>query len=454
MSNPKTPRKGKVHSFGDALDAKVERASKALGFEPTSDSSSDATPAVKLEAGEQLLWIDVDAVDDNPFQPRTDYPNDAQLDLIRTINEDGQLMPIGVRPHPSGRKGRYQARFGHRRKHAVGTGAIITDETGEERRVYANAGVRQPNPGSYIGKIWGVVRETDDAEMRREAWQENAARLALPIMDQARFFVGTREALSQGREKAASWAKVAEFLGESDRVYVYRVASLLDLPGAMRAAMEARPNGEKPLLNERHGRALLLLQTADGAESHQKAQRELFREIKKELLSGAEAERRAKERRQFLAQKTPSQEDQRLFKMQADEQQAAAKTEPSERPTLRSVEMPGAPVAAAPVAAAPVAAAPVAAAPVAAAPVAAESASPQGALESAPNDPNAPLQRTLDLAEKGLAWIAQQIRESENFSSELYEAWTAQLKRIERNSRTARGNLEEQVNPSPPPPEW
>ncbi len=337
MSNPKSPRKGRVHSFGDALDAKVERASKALGFAPTSNAESEAAPAIKVEAGEQLLWLDVDAIDDNPFQPRTDYPNDAQLDLIRTINEDGQLMPIGVRPHTSGVRGRYQARFGHRRKHAVGTGALITDETGEERRVYANAGVKQTNPSSYVGKIWCVVRATNDAEMRREAWQENAARLALPIMDQSRFFVGTRESLSQGREKPASWQTVTDFLGESDRVYVYRVAALLDLPDAMKAAMEVGASGEKPLLNERHGRALLLLQTADGADSHKKAQRELFREIKKELLSGAEAERRAKERRQFLAEKTPSKEDLQLFEMQKQEKKAAAKSEKSSAPSLRSV---------------------------------------------------------------------------------------------------------------------
>lgn len=334
MSTPKnTPRKGKVHSFGDALDAKVERASKALGFSPT----SEAAPAASTEAGEQLLWLDVDSIDDNPFQPRTDYPNDAQLDLIRTINDDGQLMPIGVRPHANGIKGRYQARFGHRRKHAVGTGAIVTDETGEERRVYANAGVKQPNPSGYVGKIWCVVRETSDAEMRREAWQENAARLALPVMDQARFFVGTRESLSQGKSKQASWRATAEFLGVDDHIYVYRVGTLLDLPDPMKAALEVGPKGEKPLLNERHGRALLLLQTSDGAESHKKAQRELFREIKKQLLSGAEAERRAKERRQLLAQKTPSGEDLRLFQMQKDEKIAKAKSEPSAPPTLRSV---------------------------------------------------------------------------------------------------------------------
>lgn len=429
MSTPKnSPRKGKVHSFGDALDAKVERASKALGFAPT----SDAAPAIEIEAGEQLLWLDVDPIDDNPFQPRTDYPNDAQLELIRTMNEDGQLMPIGVRPHPT-IKGRYQARFGHRRKHAVGTGAIVTDDTGEERRVYANAGVKQPNPSSYVGKIWCVVRETSDAEMRREAWQENAARLALPIMDQARFFVGTRQALSQGRDKPASWQKTAEFLGESDRVYVYRVGALLDLPDAMKAALEIGPKGEKPLINERHGRALLMLQTADGAESHKKAQRELFREIKKQLLSGAEAERRAKERRQFLADKTPSEEDNRLFAMQKEEAVAAAKSEPSAPPSLRSVPFSETPE-----------------------PAGAPSLPSQEAAtppEAAPDDPNAALQRALDITEKTLLWVAQQLRSSEKVTPETNEAWTAQIKRIERNARGGRYELEEQVNPSPPP-EW
>ena len=282
MNTPKdTQKRAKVHSLADALSDKVERASRSLGFEPT----NEIAPVIDIKAGEQLLWIDVDLIEDNPFQPRTDYPNEAQLDLIRTINADGQLMPIGVRPH-STLQGRFQARFGHRRKYAVSTGAFLTDESGEERRIYANAGVKQHNPSSYIGQIWCVVRPVSDAEMRREAWQENSARLDLPIMDQARFFVETRAALSEGQIRPASWQKTADFLGEKDRVNVFRVGSLLDLPKPMQEALEIGPRGEKPMLNERHGRALLLLQTLDGAESHKKAQRELFREIKRYLLSG------------------------------------------------------------------------------------------------------------------------------------------------------------------------
>ena len=418
-----TSKRAKVHSLADALSDKVERASRSLGFEPT----NEVAPVIDIKAGEQLLWIDVDLIEDNPFQPRTDYPNEAQLDLIRTINADGQLMPIGVRPHPA-MKGRYQARFGHRRKYAVSTGAFVTDESGEERRIYANAGVKQDNPSNYIGQIWCVVRSAGDAEMRREAWQENSARLDLPVMDQARFFVETRAALSKGQIRTASWQKTADFLGEKDRINMFRVGSLLDLPKPMQEALEIGPRGEKPLLNERHGRALLLLQTSDGAESHKKAQRELFREIKKYLLSGAEAERRAKERRQFLAQKTPSGEDLRLFEMQKQELIAAGKTQQLGAPTLRSVPAAQTPQSASERAGEPI-------------------PSPESDRIAKGKFSAQSVQNGLRLAEQTLLQAIGDFnfffKNFDQLAPETATEWVTQLRRAERNARSLRRELED-----------
>ena len=455
MNTPKdTQKRAKVHSLADALSDKVERASRSLGFEPT----NEIAPVIDIKAGEQLLWIDVDLIEDNPFQPRTDYPNEAQLDLIRTINADGQLMPIGVRPH-STLQGRFQARFGHRRKYAVSTGAFLTDESGEERRIYANAGVKQNNPSSYIGQIWCVVRPVSDAEMRREAWQENSARLDLPIMDQARFFVETRAALSEGQIRPASWQKTADFLGEKDRVNVFRVGSLLDLPKPMQEALEIGPRGEKPMLNERHGRALLLLQTSDGAESHKKAQRELFREIKRYLLSGAEAERRAKERRQFLAEKTPSGEDLRLFDLQKRQMIAAGKAQQTSAPVLRSVPASQSPQPQSPQSQSPQ---PQSAQSQSPQPQSAQSPQSQSPSEPTPtptpqkergNDRNAQGRLSQESVQHGIRAAEQTLVQTTRdfgfiyynpdlLASETAVEWIAALRRAEREARALRGELE------------
>ena len=66
-------------------------------------------------AGKRWLRLDPALLDASPFQDR--LPDDTNADLAAlttSIEQEGQKVPIQVRPHPSA-PGRYQIAFGHRR---------------------------------------------------------------------------------------------------------------------------------------------------------------------------------------------------------------------------------------------------------------------------------------------------------------------------------------------------
>lgn len=306
----KSARAGKRHELDELLDQKIERGARRTGFAPT--SQVDESP----REGDQLLWLDVDLIDDSLAQARTTYPEDAQAQMVRDMNRDGQLQPAGVRPHPD-KPGRWQLIWGHRRKYAVKSGALFPEPGGAKpRQVYANAGVNQPEPARYIGKLWCVVRQGNegdarserDLDARRQTWKENASRLDISPLDAARFFVDTKKALSEARGRPASLRDVARFLDEDDHTAIARYTALLNLPEATQKAIES---GE---IGERHGRALLMLKTQPAA------QRSLLRDIQKNALSGAAAERAAKERLALLQEKAPTFADRRA---QAEQVQQA-----------------------------------------------------------------------------------------------------------------------------------
>ena len=293
---------GKIHQLDELLSQKSARA-KA---KPAGSFAPVSAPAAPISEGEALLWVDVDLIDDNPYQPRLNYPNDAQADMVADLNRDGQLQPALARQMP-GRAGRYQLAAGHRRKYAVKNGAYLKNESGEETRIYGNAGSQQPNPREFEGKMLLVVRaEITNREMRRYAYKENKSRLDLAPLENSAFYnrmrddltIELRESGQIGRDKEAPWRAVGEELGENFR-NVHRIARLSELPEAMQKALT--PAGDTPAqLNARHGRALM--------ELHEwpREQRNLFADIKRHGWSGSKAEAVASERKRLLNEKIPT----------------------------------------------------------------------------------------------------------------------------------------------------
>lgn len=285
---PLSKRGGKgVISFAQRRDRmrdglRNQSQSRALS-EATRPAAEQPTAPLNSEA----RWLDVELLDDNPYQPRLSYDEAELRELVEAINMDGQLQPILVTPHPT-RAGRYQVVAGHRRKYAVKNGALVGNT-----QIYANAGAKQKQSEKFRGQILAVVRESvSQLEMRRIAYKENRSRSDLKPLENARFYLDTRDALSEGLPKPVSLRKVGEFLGENFQV-IGRIVSLLELPEAAQKAIES---GE---INERHGRALYALRHWPNE------QRSFLREIKGKGWSGARAEEESKTRVEFLREKKP-----------------------------------------------------------------------------------------------------------------------------------------------------
>ena len=71
-----------------------------------------------LKAGERVVELDPEIIDSSFVRDRLDGEVTAMDDLVRSIEENGQEVPILVRQHPD-LQGRYQVAYGHRRLRAV-----------------------------------------------------------------------------------------------------------------------------------------------------------------------------------------------------------------------------------------------------------------------------------------------------------------------------------------------
>jgi ParB family chromosome partitioning protein len=333
--------KGKLHKFGEHFAKSVERQGESFKPHATTPQVAD----IPEETAQEEIWVDVELIDDNPYQPRLSMTNEDQADLVEKINADGQLQAGKVRPHPT-RKGRYQLVFAHRRKYAVKDGYLKADpKGGPPRRIYANAGTGLPDAQQYIGKLRvRLVRDVSELEMRRQAFSENDSRVDLKPLEYARFYSDTRDDLTadwrkqgilgvyktgplKGQPKSATWRDVAAFL-KKPLSTVYQTVRLLELPEAIQKGIE------KGDLNENHGQALLMLAPW---EVQQEA---LLKDIKKSGISGAAAVKEATRRKDFLLEKLPNakasaqeQEDAQVardsanFDPEAEEQALARRAE-------------------------------------------------------------------------------------------------------------------------------
>jgi ParB family transcriptional regulator, chromosome partitioning protein len=68
-----------------------------------------------------LAHIDVDRIESNPFQPRTDFDAEAIRELAQSILENGLVQPITVRRH----EGKYQLISGERRVRACQEAGVM-----------------------------------------------------------------------------------------------------------------------------------------------------------------------------------------------------------------------------------------------------------------------------------------------------------------------------------------
>jgi ParB family transcriptional regulator, chromosome partitioning protein len=162
-STPAASPSAKPRSGGWADRMKGSRAvgsvATALGDLRDHNNAEIAELKRQLAEGQPIVELDTDKIDSSFVADRMDSSDEATEELKNLIGDQGQLVPILVRPHPE-HADRYQVAFGHRRLKAV----------------------RQ------LGrKVRAVIRKMTDEELIIAQGQENNARLDLTYIEKARF---------------------------------------------------------------------------------------------------------------------------------------------------------------------------------------------------------------------------------------------------------------------------
>src|SRR4051812_7179944 len=202
-------------------------------------------PEAAAEQAGELRELPIELVKPNPNQPRTKIDPEALAGLASSIETNGIVQPLLVRPLPDGS---YELIAGERRWRAA--------------------------QAAGLEKVPAVVRDQDLAERLQVALIENMVREDLNPVDEARACAALVDELGLSKEE------LARRVGRS-RPAVSNLIRLLDLPDE---ALELLESGE---LSEGHGKALL---SADGND----VRRRLARDAARAGWSVRETENRAK----------------------------------------------------------------------------------------------------------------------------------------------------------------
>ncbi len=187
--------------------------------------------AAAAEAGE-LHELPVELIKPNPNQPRTKLDPEALAGLATSIETNGVVQPLLVRPLADGS---YELIAGERRWRAA--------------------------RAAGLEKVPAVVRDQELAERLQVALIENMVREDLNPVDEARACAALVDELGLSKEE------LSRRVGRS-RPAVSNLIRLLDLPDE---ALELLESGE---LSEGHGKALL---SADGNDVRRRLARDAAR---------------------------------------------------------------------------------------------------------------------------------------------------------------------------------
>lgn len=113
----------------------------------------------QLRAGQTIVELDPALIDSSFVVDRLGVSSEDEESLVAQIREQGQQVPILVRPHKDN-SGRYQVAYGHRRL----------------------AAIKQVG-----GKVRAVVRQLSDEELVISQGQENNARTDLSFIERSYF---------------------------------------------------------------------------------------------------------------------------------------------------------------------------------------------------------------------------------------------------------------------------
>jgi ParB family chromosome partitioning protein len=244
-------------------------------------------PEAAPQAAGELHELPVETIKPNPNQPRTKIDPESLAGLAASIEANGVVQPLLVRPMPDGS---YELIAGERRWRAA--------------------------QAAGLAKVPAVVRDRELAERLQVALIENMVREDLNPVDEARACAALVDELGLSKEE------LARRVGRS-RPAVSNLIRLLDLPDE---ALDLLESGE---LSEGHGKALLLAEGND-------VRRHLARDAAKAGWSVRETENRAKlagqPRKGRSAGRALGPEEEAAFRDAADELEGALGHEVTVKP--------------------------------------------------------------------------------------------------------------------------
>ena len=226
----------------------ADTSSKDRGLAVALDGSAAATiavlpvpePAPAIDEGPELLPVPgarfaelpVESIRPNARQPRTAFDEDAMAELVESIREIGVLQPIVVRQVPGDDGTTYELIMGERRWRASQQAGLAT--------------------------VPSIIRETDDADLLRDALLENLHRSQLNPLEEAAAYRQLLDDFGCTHDELA--ARILR-----SRPQISNTLRLLRLPPLVQRRLAAG------VLSAGHARALLGL--ADGAAIERLAQR-------------------------------------------------------------------------------------------------------------------------------------------------------------------------------------
>jgi ParB family chromosome partitioning protein len=212
-------RRGLGRGLGSLIPTGPDATDQADAGDMT--GSSVATQLPPVPAGAYFADLPITQVSPNQVQPRQVFEEDAMAELVHSIQEVGLLQPVVVRATGDDA---YELVMGERRWRAAQEAGLAT--------------------------IPAIVRQTDDADMLRDALLENLHRSQLNPLEEAAAYQQLLEDFSCTHDELASR------IGRS-RPQISNTIRLLKLSPAVQRRVAAG------VLSAGHARSLLAVDDAD-----------------------------------------------------------------------------------------------------------------------------------------------------------------------------------------------
>ena len=222
QAEPEAPHAGPTTDWIGRLPAPGEPA--APDRVPGDDAAGDSGQVPASVAGAYFAELPIDEVVPNARQPRQVFEEEALTELVHSVREVGLLQPVVVRAREGGG---YELIMGERRWRAA-----------------TEAGLRE---------IPAIVRQTDDADMLRDALLENLHRAELNPLEEAAAYQQLLEDFGCTHEELAGR------IGRS-RPQISNTVRLLKLSAPVQRRVAAG------VLSAGHARALLAIADVDAQD--------------------------------------------------------------------------------------------------------------------------------------------------------------------------------------------